>query len=467
MSLLELYTLNLHLQEQRAEEVEFSVAERETALQEQLARYRRLAEEGTAADRAKVAETLRALATLHRNEYWNGSEYGNEYERVLQECGEALGIYCTLAIENPQAYELEMAHTLCQMAEVHQYEEDEVALQELDEALILYRKWAGQKPTECNPHIADVLYTKAEIYLYLSRYEEADEKFQEVIDFCQTKHEEDTEYYEFCIGKTLYDWGWKYEWREQYEQAEEKFLALQALCKQRDNDDGTLALSALAWLYGKWQRYDLAEELYLNVLAIERKGMEQQPERYVTSLRLTLMNLADVHKRMQKYELAEAELREVLAIQRKWRDQDPDFRGVVGTLVDLAALHAVMLQFDTAEEELNEACLCHGDNEDDYDGRRIEVGLSVLQRIRAAMQYTEEELQRSREQAARQPQEGELHLARMLLNLATLHCYTQQPALAGLELDEAEELFGHRAEVEEEDIFALAVTSRLLQDESV
>ncbi len=248
MTLYDIYNSTLEpIQELSNQEIAALNAEQETALQEQLVRYRRLAEKGVAADRAKEAETLRALAALHRYEYVSWSEY--KYEPVQQEYGEALA---------------------------------------------LYRKWAGQKPAECNPHIADVLYAKAEIYLNLSRYEEADKKFQEVIDFCHTKREEDTEYYRYCIASTLLEWGCTYQWRKQYEQAEEKFLALLALGEQWGNDDGTFALNSLAALYREWQKYTLAEAYYLKTLAIERKGMEQQPEQYETSLSLTLINLADV-----------------------------------------------------------------------------------------------------------------------------------------------------------------------------
>ncbi len=152
-------------------------------------------------------------------------------------------------------------------------------------------------------------------------------------------------------------------------------------------------------------------------------------------------------------------------MRRKWSEQNPNFIGTVDTLEDLADLHTEMQQFDIAEEELNEAlAICNNKKEEyEYSINTLTEKLAVLQRIQSARRYTEEELQRCREQVT---QEGELRLARMLTNLATLHHCTKQHALAEQELDEAAELFSRQAEVEEEDVLALASTGRLLKGES-
>jgi len=143
-----------------------------------------------------------------------------------------------------------------------------------------------------------------------------------------------------------------YDNQGRYEAAEPLYVQALALRKRllgEEHPDVATSLNNLAGLYDNQGRYEAAEPLYVQALALNKRLLGEEHPDVATSLN----NLAVLYKNQGRYEAAEPLYLEALAIDRRMLPADhPD---LVIDLVNLANLYRVQKRWAEAEPLYSEA----------------------------------------------------------------------------------------------------------------
>ena len=259
----------------------------------------------------KVAKLLREYADfLQKNKQYH--LVGTLYE-------EALVICRTLAVQNPETFESDVADTLNNLALLHKNTQRfDQAEKEYTEALEIRRRLAQKNPEAFESDVAMTLNNLAILHADTQRLDLAEKEYIEALEIYRQLAQKNPEAFESYVAGTL---------------------------------------NNLAILHQNTQRLDLAEKEYNEVLEIYRRLARKNPEAFESDVALTLNNLAILHTDTRRLDLAEKEFIEALEIRRRLARENPEaFESDVAlTLNNLAILHQNTQRLDSAMEELEEA----------------------------------------------------------------------------------------------------------------
>ena len=142
--------------------------------EEALTIYRTLAAQNSETFESDVAWTLNNLAALHYNT--------QRLDLAEKEYIEALEIYHRLAQKNPEAFESDVARTLNNLALLHaDTQRLDLAEKEYNEALEIQRRLAQKNPEAFESDVADTLYSLASLHKNTQRFDLAIEELEEAL----------------------------------------------------------------------------------------------------------------------------------------------------------------------------------------------------------------------------------------------------------------------------------------------
>ena len=142
--------------------------------EEALTIYRTLAAQNSETFESDVAWTLNNLAALHYNT--------QRLDLAEKEYIEALEIYHRLAQKNPEAFESDVASTLNNFAELYfNIQRLDLAREKYTEALEIYNRLAKKNPKAFESDVADTLYSLASLHKNTQRFDLAIEELEEAL----------------------------------------------------------------------------------------------------------------------------------------------------------------------------------------------------------------------------------------------------------------------------------------------
>ena len=275
---------------------------------------------------ALIAESLISSAVGLRDR--------GRYEEAEGDFVEALGIYRRLAQDRPEEFNCDVASTLRQLAELHDFELErhDEAENEYRESLAIYRWLATGRPDDFNCDVASLLCKLADLHGFkLERYDEAECEYREALDI--------------------------------YRNAADDILG-------EHDVDLAYALGNLAFIHRLQERWDEAEKEYAEARAIYGKLAENNSVEYNVGLALMIRGLAFVHEQRKRWDEAEKEYADAIAIYRKLAKKNPEDHNhsLASSLVDLATLHFTTRQYSAAQKEYAAAYAIYVDLEEKNPG---------------------------------------------------------------------------------------------------
>ena len=310
-----------------------------TLYEEALTIYRTLAAQNTEAFESDVARTLNNLAILHKNT--------QRLDLAEKEHNEALEIYHRLAQKNPEAFESDVAGTLNNLANLHSDTQQlDLAEKEYTEALEIRRRLAQKNPEAFESDVAMTLNNLAVLHYNTQQLDLAEKEYTEALEIYRRLAKKNPEAFESKVAMTLYN---------------------------------------LALLHADTRQFDKAEKEYTETLKIQRRLARKSPEAFESDVADTLNDLANLHDDIQRRDLAEKEYIEALEIYNRLAKKNPKAfeSDVADTLYSLASLHKNTQRFDLAIEELEEALAIYNRMAQytDVDQERIEAIESLIKKL--------------------------------------------------------------------------------------
>ena len=289
----------------------------------------------------------------------------NDFVQAKKFYSRALESYRSLAKDNPNAYEPDLASTLNNLAVIykntqHLKESETLYL----EALESYRRLAKDKPKykplypsrdkskdkskDYEPDVARTLNNLALLYFDTQRFSESETMYLEALETRRRLAEKDPDTYEPGLAMTLNNLALLYSNTQRFTQSET--LQLEALEIQRSlaksapkayEPELAMTLNNLAVLYSNTQRISESMKVHLEVLEIYRRLAEDNPQTYGPVLGTTLNNLANLYDNTQRFTESEPIRLEALAIFRRLATSAPRiYEPVLAmTLNNLAVLY--------------------------------------------------------------------------------------------------------------------------------
>jgi tetratricopeptide (TPR) repeat protein len=325
--------------------------------QEALEIYNTLAVSNPDAYLAKVAMVLYNLAILQ-----NDLGRYMEAERNFQE---ALVIRQRLVVSNPDVYLPKVADTLNGLAvlqrDLGRYKEAEKNNQE---ALEIYNTLAVSNPDAYLAKVATVLYNLANLQSDLGRNQVAEKNYQEVLRICQRLAASNPDVYLPKVANILNNLAVLQRDLSRYQDAEKNYQEALEI-RQRlasANPDAYLpnvamTLNNLAILQGDLSRYQEAEKNYQEALELYQHLAATNPEAYLLNVATTLTNLAILQSNFGRYIEAERNFQEVLVICQRLAASNPDvyLPKVADALNNLAVFQSDLSRYQDAEKNYQEA----------------------------------------------------------------------------------------------------------------
>ena len=237
-----------------------------------------------------------------------------------------------------------------------------------EEALSIYRSLATQNSEDYECDVAGTLNNLAILHYDIRRFDEAEQEYEEALKICRELAEKNPETFEYVVALTLNNLANLHYCTQRFDEAEQEYEeALKISHKLAEKNpafesDVIRTLNNLAVLQYGIQRYDKAEQEYEEALKVSRKLAERNPA-FASDVARTLNNLAILQYGIQCYDKAERNYEEALKIHRDLAEKNPDaFKGdVAQTLNNLANLHSDIQHFDEAEREYLEALKIYQD----------------------------------------------------------------------------------------------------------
>ena len=426
-----------------------------TLYDEALSIYRDLAVQNPEAFDSNVARTLNNLANLH-------SEI-RRFDTAEREYSEALEIYRRMA-EKSLAYEGSVAGMLNNLANLHsEIRRFDTAEREYSEALEIYRRMA-EKSLAYEGSVAGMLNNLAILHKNTQRFDTAEQEYSEALEI-RRRMAEKSPAYEGSVADTLNGLAILHKNTQRFDTAEQEccealeiYRRLAEKTPEAYESYVVITLNNLASLYKNTQRFDKAEQKYGEALEICRRLAKKSPKAYESYLARTLNNLVNLHSDTRCFDKAEQELSEALTIYRRLAEQSPEAYEsyMAGTLNNLANLYYRIQHFDKAEQEYSEALTIYRrlaeKNPEAYEGV-VAMALNNLanlhsetQRFDKAEQEYSEALEIRRRMAEKSPEVYESDVVDTLVDYASVHANTQRNDKAIEELKEALAIYRHMAE---------------------
>lgn len=289
----------------------------------------------------------------------------NDHVKAKKYYSRALDIYRSLAIDNPQAYEPDLASTLNNLAVLYKNTQQLAESESLYlEALESYRRLAKEKPIyrqlyktkdknkekakDYKPDVARTLNNLALLYSNTQRQAESETMYLEALKIRRQLAEQDPDTYEPGLALTLNNLATLYQ--NNHRLSESEALQLEAIEIQKRlarvnpqayEPDLAMTMNNLAVIYSNTQRLAESKALHLEVLEIYRRLAKDNPQTYEPALATTLNNLANLYQNAQLFTESEPMRSQALDIYRRLAKDNPQrYEPVLAmTLTNLAILY--------------------------------------------------------------------------------------------------------------------------------
>ena len=274
--------------------------------------------------------------------------------------------YLKALAENRKRKEIEnVAIVLNNLGELHRVlTRFEDAEQEYQEALIIRRELAKIFHGSYIKNVADTINNLAIIHATLNQHEEAEQEYQEALEIYRDLAETNREVYIVDVAQTLNNLAVLHDNVTRYEKAEKELMESLEIYReltQKNRDafigDVATALHNLAASHDNLNRKEEAEQEYLEALQIRRDLAKKNRDAYIADVAMTLNNLGNLHGDLNRKKEAEQEFLEALEIRRDLakKNRDAYIADVAQLLNNLGFLHKDLTRYDEAKYEFNEA----------------------------------------------------------------------------------------------------------------
>ena len=274
--------------------------------------------------------------------------------------------YLKALAENRKRKDIEnVAIALNNLGELHRvltrYEDAE---QEYQEALNIRRELANIFHGSYIKNVADTINNLAIIHATLNRHELAEEEWMEALEIYRDLAEANREVYIVDVAQTLNNLAVLHDNVTRYEKAEKELMESLEVYReltQKNRDafigDVAIALHNLAASHDNLNRKEEAEQEYLEALEIRRGLAMKNRDAYIADVAMTLNNLGNLHGDLNRKKEAEQEYLEALEIRRDLakKNRNAYIADVAQTLNNLGLLHKDLTRYDEAKYECNEA----------------------------------------------------------------------------------------------------------------
>ena len=294
--------------------------------------------------RNRIAANKFAKLILNYADFLNKNK---QYHLVVSLYEEALTIYRTLAAQNSETFESDVAWTLNNLAALHYNTQRlDLAEKEYIEALEIYHRLAQKNPEAFKSDVARTLNNLANLHADTQRLDLAEKEYNEALEIQRRLAQKNPEAFESDVADTL---------------------------------------NNLANLHQNTRRLDLAEKEYIEALEIYHRLAQKNPEAFESDVASTLNNFAELYFNIQRLDLAREKYTEALEIYNRLAKKNPKAfeSDVADTLYSLASLHKNTQRFDLAIEELEEALAIYNRMAQytDVDQERIEAIESLIKKL--------------------------------------------------------------------------------------
>lgn len=260
-------------------------------LNEALDIYKYLAVETPQVYNLYVASTLNNLAQLSSNFTSSDSLYS-----------ESLEIYLNLAQEDAKSYAPQVASIMSNLGLL--YDENEYPEQSDEmyrKALDIYRKLAERQPSVYNDNVAATLNNWAALYTrYNINEQQVEQMHQEALDIYRQLSQEDPTLYQPILAAMLYSYAITLYRKDQIDKSEPLFTESLNIYRQLSNNNTNTykaetakLLRNLANLLDKRQCWNSSEQMFLEELEINKKLASDQPTRFTADVARTYGNLSN------------------------------------------------------------------------------------------------------------------------------------------------------------------------------
>lgn len=327
----------------------FDVAE--TYYKKALPIVRELSQVNPQAYEIYLAGTLNELANL----YCKIQRYSESEAMYL----EALEIVRRLAQDNPHAYEPNVAATLDNFGLVSRHTRSFSESEAMHlEALEINRRLAQDNPQAYEPKVAKTLNNLGILYDETQQFSKGEALFLEALQIRRQLAETNPMVYEADVAQSLDNLGIHYKKVQQLSQSETAYLEALEIHRHLAQDNPQAyepyvagSLYGLASLYQAGQRISESEIAYLEALEIFRRVARVAPLAYEPDVAKTLNNLAVLYSNTQRFSECETAYLEALEIRRRLAQDNPQVHEsyVASTLDNLAILYSKIQRFSESE----------------------------------------------------------------------------------------------------------------------
>lgn len=318
----------------------------------------------------KAGELLKGLAD-ELNTYESLFQYAdfcqdqNRFDEAETYYEKVLPLVRELSQANPQAYELHVAVTLNELAnlycKIQRFTESEAMHLE---ALEISRRLAQDNPHVYEPNVAATLDNLGLVYRSTQRFVESEAMHLEALEIRRRLAQDNPQTYEPKVASTLNNLGILYDETQQFSKSEALFLeALQIrrqLAQTNPNvyaSDVAQSLDNLGIHYKKVQQLSQSETAFLEALEIHRRMAQDNPQVYEPKVASTLFGLANLYETTKRTSESEIAYLEALEIYKRVAQAsplayEPD---VAKILNNLAVMYSKTQRFSECESAHLEA----------------------------------------------------------------------------------------------------------------
>ncbi|KGN79998.1 hypothetical protein HR13_06030 [Porphyromonas gulae] len=285
--------------------------------------YKELAKKNPEAYNLDLAMTLNNLANVLSN--------NNEIKQAKDCYQEALDIYRALAKKSPEAYNPDLASTLNNLglllSDNNETKQAQICYQE---ALDIYRELAKKNPEAYNPDLAGILNNLGLLLRKNNETKQAQIYYQEALDIYRELAKKNPQAYNPNLAGTLNNLASVLSNNNEIKQAkgcyQEALDIYRALAKknpQAYNPGLAMTLNNLGLLLRKNNEIKQVKDCYQEALDIYRELAKKNPQAYNPYLAMTLNNLAVFCNQINNREEAEKAYKEALLIREILAKRNP------------------------------------------------------------------------------------------------------------------------------------------------
>jgi len=209
-----------------------------------------------------------------------------------------------------------------------------------------------------------ILKALGNLYLTLRRFEEAEVRYQESLNYITPLEEKDLNFYLFenanikhNLGQLYYQLNRFSDSKLAYNEALESYKVLAE--KEPEVHLGNVADThhALGTIYWKLKNFSKAENMYVEALRVKKSLAQRSPQAFLPKVAITLNNLGILYDDLGRFKEAEEIYHEALEIEKELAERSPEayLHIVANTQNNLGTVYQNLKMFEEAEERYLDA----------------------------------------------------------------------------------------------------------------